>query len=58
MFGMFILRAFIMVLVGVSIVLIRSHFKKAQIHKRVLNQIKQENEVWNEVLKRKDVNKV
>lgn len=58
MFGMLILRAFVIVLVGVIIVLIRSYFKKVQIHNRVMNQIKQENEIWNEVLKRKDINKV
>ena len=58
MFGMLILRAFVIVLVGVIIVLIRSYFKKVQIHNRVMNQIKQENEIWNEVLKRKVINKV
>lgn len=58
MFGMLILRALVVVLVGVIIVLIRSYFKKVQIHNRVMNQIKQENEIWNEVLKRKDINKV
>ena len=58
MFGMLILHAFIVALAGVVILMIRNYSKRVEIHKRVLNQIKEENEIWSEVLKRKDVNKV
>lgn len=58
MFGMLILHAFIVALAGVIILMIRNYSKRVEIHKRVLNQIKEENEIWSEVLKRKDVNKV
>ena len=57
MFGMLILHAFIVALAGVVILMIRNYSKRVEIHKRVLNQIKEENEIWSEVLKRKDVNK-
>lgn len=57
MFGMLILHAFIVALAGVVILMVRNYSKRVEIHKRVLNQIKEENEIWSEVLKRKDVNK-
>lgn len=57
MFGMLILQASIAVLVGVTIVMVKNHFKKEQLHKRVVDQIKEENKVWNEVLKQKDITK-
>ena len=58
MFGMLMLQASIVVLIGVIIVLIRNHFRKVQVHKRILDQIKEENEIWNKVLKQKDINKI
>ena len=57
MFGMLILHAFIVALAVAVILMIRNYLKRVEIHKRVLNQIKEENEIWNEVLKQKDVNK-
>lgn len=57
MLGMLILQACIIVLVGVIIVVVRNHFRKEQLHKRVVDQIKEENKIWNEVLKQKDINK-
>lgn len=57
MFGMLVLQVFIVLLVGVIVVVVRNHFRKAQVHKRIVNQIKEENKVWNEILKKKDIKK-
>lgn len=57
MFGMLILQAVIVVLVGVVLVVVRNHFRKAQLHKKVVNQIKEENRIWDEILKQKDIKK-
>ena len=57
MFGMLVLQACIVLLVGVIVAVVRNHFRKAQVHKRIVNQIKEENKVWNEILKQKDIKK-
>ena len=54
---MLILQAFIILLVTVVVVMIRNHFRKAEVHKRVVDQIKEENRIWGEILKQKDINK-
>ena len=57
MFGMLILQVCFVLLVGVIVAVVRNHFRKAQVHKRIVNQIKEENKVWNEILKQKDIKK-
>lgn len=56
MFGIILLRALSLGLMILAVFIIRSHFKKNQVQKRVLNQIKHENRIWNEVLKGQDIN--
>ncbi len=54
---MLFIQASIILLVSVVVIMIRNHFRKAQVHKRVVNQIKEENRIWGEILKQKDINK-
>ncbi len=56
MFGMILLQALCLVLLVAIVLLVRSHFRRNQVQKRVINQIKTENKIWNEILKQKDIN--
>ncbi len=57
MFGIILLRALCLVLLVAVVFLVRSHFRRNQVQKRVINQIKTENKIWNDILKQKDINK-
>ncbi len=55
---MIILQILLILLTITAAVLLRKQYQRNQIERRVHNQIKNENKIWNEILKQKDINNI